>query len=83
MGTKNNPAPNDCYANALPDEPMFILLGRDPNAPICVENWADKREGLILAGERPETDMEKVNEARNCARNMRRWRAIHGGEWRK
>lgn len=29
MGTKNNPGEFDCYANAAPDEPMFILLGRD------------------------------------------------------
>lgn len=30
MGTKSNPTQFDCYANALPDEPMFILLARDP-----------------------------------------------------
>lgn len=29
MGTKNNPGAFDCYANAEPDEPMFVLLARD------------------------------------------------------
>jgi hypothetical protein len=28
MGTKNVPGKFDCYANALPDEPTFVLLGR-------------------------------------------------------
>jgi hypothetical protein len=30
MGTKSNPGPFDCYAKAEPDEPMFVLLARDP-----------------------------------------------------
>lgn len=29
MGTKNKPGTYDCYATAHPDEPMFILLGRE------------------------------------------------------
>ena len=28
MGTKNNPGRFDCYGNAEPDEPIFVLLGR-------------------------------------------------------
>lgn len=36
MGTKNNPGAFDCYANAEPDEPMFVLLGRDKHAPAPV-----------------------------------------------
>jgi hypothetical protein len=29
MGTKNQPGKFDtCYANADPDEPMFVLLGK-------------------------------------------------------
>lgn len=64
MGTKNNPGNFDCYANAEPDEPMFILLGRDRSAPSLVEAWADNRERL---GEDP----AKVAEARECAEAMR------------
>ena len=33
MGTKNNPGQFDCYRNAEPDEPMFVLLARDERAP--------------------------------------------------
>ena len=32
MGTKNNPGKFDCYEHAKPDEPMFVLLGRDLEA---------------------------------------------------
>lgn len=66
MGTKNNPGAFDCYENAAPDEPMFILLGRDPMSPTLVEAWAEARES---AGE----DKEKVKEARDCARSMREY----------
>jgi hypothetical protein len=69
MGTKNNPGKFDCYANAKPDEPMFILLGRDKNAPSLVDLWANQRE---LDGEDP----TKVQEARDCASTMRRYAGI-------
>ncbi len=66
MGTKNNPGKFDCYANAEPDEPMFILLGRDPLAGPLVEIWAHLRE---LQGE----NLSKVNEARECAKSLKSW----------
>lgn len=68
MGTKRNPGDYDCYANAHPDEPMFVLLGRDERAPPLVDAWAKMSE------ERG-TEPAKVAEARQCAENMRRWRA--------
>lgn len=37
MGTKNRSGDFDCYANAEPDEPMFILLGRSAKSPLLVE----------------------------------------------
>lgn len=43
MGTKSNPSSFDCYANAKPDEPMFVLLGRDPVASLVVKFWAKMR----------------------------------------
>lgn len=64
MGTKNNPGKFDCYHEAEDDEPMFVLLGRDPIAPLLVEAWADKRE--YERGPGP-----KVDEARACAKAMR------------
>jgi hypothetical protein len=83
MGTKNNPAPNDYYENALPDEPMFTLLARDPHAPDLVIAWADKRHADIRAGKRPESDMPIVQEALDCARAIIEWRRSNDGAWRK
>ena len=66
MGTKNNPGKFDCYDDAHPDEPMFVLLGRDPAAGSLVRLWARRRE---LSGESP----DKVAEARTCADAMDAW----------
>ena len=66
MGTKLNPGKFDCYENAKPDEPMFILLARDAGAPALVEKWAQER---LLQGESP----EKLAEALQCANDMRSW----------
>lgn len=83
MGSKNDPGEFDCYGNALPDEPMFILLARDPGAAFAVEAWADRRENLINIGTKPRSDMAMVEEARECAANMRKWRTENDGVWRK
>lgn len=69
MGTKNNPGNFDCYTNADPNEPMFILLGRDKNAPSLVDLWARQREI-------DDEDPAKVQEARDCAENMRAWAGV-------
>lgn len=63
MGTKNNPGKYDCYAAAQPDEPRFVLLGRDRHASALVLMWAAWRE---QQGEDP----AKVAEARQCADDM-------------
>lgn len=63
MATKNNPGTYDCYAKAEPDEPIFILLGRDRHAPTLVWLWAVLRE---LDGE----DQAKIDEARACCLAM-------------
>lgn len=70
MGSKNNPGRFDCYEAADPDEPMFVLLGRDKHAPTMVWLWASLRE---LDGEDP----AKVAEARDCAALMMKWAADH------
>lgn len=75
MGTKNNPGHFDCYASAEPDEPMFILLGRDSHAPAAVRRWAYDREVMIERGEKPASDMAMVIEARECADIMDRYAA--------
>lgn len=70
MGTKDNPGKFDCYANAAPDEPMFILLARDKHAPTLVWLWATLRE---LDGESEET----IGEARACCVEMMEWASDH------
>lgn len=71
MGTKNNPGQFDCYANAEPDEPIFVLLARDKHAPALVWLWAVLRQ---LDGE----DEAKVKEAHQCVVNMIEWAHEHG-----
>lgn len=71
MATKNNPGPFDCYANAAPDEPLFVLLSRDPDAAALVKIWAAVRE---LKQRKP----EKIAEARQCAAAMTAWAAQQG-----
>lgn len=71
MGTKDNPGSFDCYANAAPDEPMFVLLGRDKHAPTLVWLWATLREI-------DQEDPAKVDEARQCAVAMMEYARAHG-----
>lgn len=73
MGTKNNPGTFDCYEAADPDEPMFILLARDIQSPSLVEAWANDREVLIRLGLKPKDHLAKVEEARKCAADMRKY----------
>lgn len=73
MGTKNNPGPFDCYNNAEPDEPMFVLLARDKYAPALVSLWRVLRE---LDGE----GTEKVKEANRCVLEMIKWSQNRGGK---
>ena len=82
MGTKNSPGKFDCYGNAMPDEPMFILLARDPRFYRYVSQWANDREEAIRCGERPESDMAMVHEARQCAALGETWRKENNGSWR-
>lgn len=73
MGTKNKPGEFDCYANAEPDEPMFVLLGRDPCAGTLVLMWAAMREAMGTA------TPEQLAEARRCAAKLDVW-ALNKGK---
>jgi hypothetical protein len=66
VATKNNPGKYDCYANADPDEPLFVLLARDRHAPALVWLWTVLRE---LDREEP----EKLKEAQECCLAMMQW----------
>lgn len=74
MGTKNNPGKFDCYGNADPDEPMFILLARDIAAPAAILRWIECREEMIRSGEKPSSDRNMCEEARDCVNKMVAWR---------
>ena len=71
MGTKNKPGKFNCYDVAKPDEPVFVLLGRDPMAPALVQLWANLRED-------EDEDPAKVLEARQCAADMKQYSAELG-----
>lgn len=66
MATKDNPGAFDCYENAAPDEPMFVLLARDISAPETVRRWATLR---VLLGKNQPDDAQIV-EAMECANAM-------------
>lgn len=83
MGTKSNPGKFDCYTNALQDEPMFVLLARDPDFLRLVRKWAKRRGKDVRCGLRPESDMMLVAEAEECAWAGEKWRKINNGAWRK
>lgn len=83
MGTKNNPGNFDCYKNALPDEPIFILLARDPDFRRLIHKWAKRRMKDIQCGLRPQSDNLMVAEAEECAWNGQKWRKDNNGIWRK
>lgn len=88
MGTKNKPGKFDCYANAEPDEPMFVLLARDPLAAFLVSIWSKVRYGDVEAASAVfmkmlhtagvqyalEPDTAKASEAIECAMAMFEWR---------
>ena len=78
MGTKDNPGSYDCYAKAAPDEPMFILLARDPAAPVLVRLWAELFGSLISnRPHSPSADWKKIEEAEAVAKDMEKWRQGH------
>ena len=88
MGTKNNPGKFDCYHAADPDEPMFIMLARDPLAAFLTSIWSSMRygdtEAAMVKFNKMITDLapryavspdcDKASEALECAMKMFAWR---------
>jgi hypothetical protein len=67
MATKSKPGMFDCYSKAEPDEPMFVLLGRDATAPLIVMTWVLIRQKCGF------NDEIQLREARECAQQMQAW----------
>lgn len=79
MGTKENPGEFDCYAAAMPDEPIFILKSTDATAPIVVRMWADLNRHLKeAAGTYDAKADRKHQEAYKTAYMMELYRKKHG-----
>lgn len=89
MGTKNDPGKFDCYANAEPDEPMFVLLARDISAKYLTAAWAAIKCGDMVTAMKMVCDAIKeqerigkpfrepldptILEANQCSRMMQSW----------
>lgn len=86
MSTKNNPGAFRCYEAALPDEPIFTILARDPAAPATLQFWASQWEafGKVETAE----DRDRIEDARRDADAMQTWREANrdpfgtGPTWR-
>ena len=58
--------PNSCMSRARDDEMTFVLLGRDPAAPVVIRAWTRAR---IEMGKNQASDAQ-IAEALECARKM-------------
>jgi hypothetical protein len=64
-----------CMSKAFPDEPTFVLLGRDVCAPMVIRAWIEAR---IITGKNNRED-HQITEARRMALMMEREQV----EWSK
>ena len=58
--------------NPEPDEPVFMLLGRDPMAPLLIRLWAAQKW-------QEHENLEMIANARAVADAMTEWHTKHGG----
>lgn len=70
--TKTHPGSFRCWEAALPDEPVFVILGRDPAAPATLEFWAHER----VRQDKTHTpdDKSRIAAAIDEAKDMAEWR---------
>ncbi len=65
-----------CMQHAHPDEMVFVLLGRDPAAPLAIRAWAAER---IRLGKNLETDaqiIEALENAKTMEEEGTRWKTL-------
>jgi len=72
MPTKQNPGVFDCYKAAMIDEPIFVILGRDPAGPATLRFWVEERarQGKVVS----EEDRARLGAAIEEATEMLTWR---------
>lgn len=63
-----------CFYRALDDEPIFVLLARDPAAADTIRHWVTLRHAMIGRGEKALEDHAKLDEATETAGAMVAWR---------
>jgi hypothetical protein len=64
-----------CFYRALDDEPVFVLLARDPCFAEAVRWWVTLRQALIGRGEKPLEDHSVLADAMATAAAGHVWRA--------
>ncbi len=75
MANKNHPGPFNCHAAALPDEPLFTILARDPAGPETIMAW---RMSRVANGKNSTVeDADRLEEAFKVAEEMETWRAAN------
>ena len=60
--------PTSCINKAENDEPVFVLRAKDPLAAATVDHWANLATGTGVHED------WKIKDARELAKEMRRWR---------
>ncbi|WLJ71167.1 hypothetical protein [Sphingomonas phage Carli] len=75
---------NGCFYRALDDEPVFVLLARDPCTPEAIRWWVTLRQALIGRGEKPLEDHGMLADALATATDAHIWRteATDPTKWR-
>ena len=71
MSTKKSPGKYDCYAAAQDDEPIFVLLGRDPFVAQLIRLWA---YATLASG----ADIDKAESALFIAAECETWCQLEG-----
>lgn len=56
--------PNSCMSRARDDEMTFVLLGRDPAAPVAIRAWIEER---VRLGKNTRDDAQ-IQNAEECIR---------------
>jgi hypothetical protein len=73
MWSKTNPGPFDRYAEAEPEEPIFVLLGRDPVSTFLVSLWIGMH--AVMRDNSPSAALDAVQ----CTLALEQWARTHGG----
>lgn len=63
---------NSCLSRSAPNEPVFVLVARDPHAPQAIRHW--------IAMSMDRQPPEKIEEAYKLANQMEEWKRKNAPE---